>query len=324
MHIMSLEHDSASIHERHESGPVVADSLRSYLNGISQISLLTSEEEVALAKRIEVAEEPRYRLEHADTWYHGMDADLAVTTDADAAKKQFASANLRLVVPLARKRQGRGIELLDLIQEGNTGVMHAVEKFDWRKGFKFSTYATWWINQRIENAIIQKSKGIRVPRDEQAQWGKLGFAEKPNPDGTDPSDEKVADDMGISLEHLHELRSTRRRFRSLAALDAPAGSESDSRSLGESIHDRDQPGTEELALASAQFGVARRLMLDLTDRERAVIDMRFGLRDGIPRTLDDIADFFNLSRERIGQIERRALHRMREGDVGAMHDHADY
>ena len=248
----------------------LTDPVRMYLREIGKVSLLTAAEEVDLAKRMEAG-------------------------DVDA-KKRLIDANLRLVVSIAKKYIGRGMLFLDLIQEGNLGLIRAVEKFDYRRGFKFSTYATWWIRQAITRAIADQARTIRVPVhmvetiNKMVRVSRLLVQEL----GREPSDEEIAKKMGIEPSRVEEIR----RISQLpVSLETPIGEEEDSQ-LGDFIEDHDLPSPDEAST--------------LSDREREVLHYRFGLEDGHSYTLEEVGKKFNVTRERIRQIEAKALRKLRQ------------
>ena len=264
-------------------GIMVDDPVRMYLKEIGRIPLLTGEEEVELAKRMEEGDE--------------------------LAKKQLAEANLRLVVSIAKRYVGRGMLFLDLIQEGNLGLMKAVEKFEYRKGFKFSTYATWWIRQAITRAIADQARTIRIPVHMVETINKLIRVSRQllQELGREPSPEEIAEEMGLTVEKVREILKIAQEP---VSLETPIGEEEDSH-LGDFIPDEDAPAPAE----SAAFTLLKEQLLDvldtLTPREEKVLRLRFGLDDGKARTLEEVGKEFNVTRERIRQIEAKALRKLR-------------
>ena len=251
----------------------LTDPVRMYLREIGKVSLLTATEEVELAKKMEAG-------------------------DVEA-KKKLIDANLRLVVSIAKKYIGRGMLFLDLIQEGNLGFIRAVEKFDYRRGFKFSTYATWWIRQAITRAIADQARTIRVVRVSRQLVQELG---------REPSDEEIADKMGIEAGRVEEIR----RISQLpVSLETPIGEEEDSQ-LGDFIEDHDLPSPDEAAAGHLLHEQIEEMLSTLSEREREVLHFRFGLEDGHSYTLEEVGKKFNVTRERIRQIEAKALRKLRQ------------
>jgi RNA polymerase primary sigma factor len=260
------------------------DAIRSYLFEIGKIPLLTGEEEVILAKRIEAG---------------NKEAGQLLTT-----------ANLRLVVSIAKKYSKSGLELLDLIQEGNIGLMRAVEKFDYMKGFKFSTYATWWIRQAITRAIADQARTIRVPVHMIETINKFNKVTGTLTIklGRQPSDEEIAKEMDIELEKVSEIRKIKQNPSSLST---PIGDEKDSK-LQDIIADDWSQTPEEFATAQYLRNQLHGILDELQDRERRVLELRFGLEDGVSRTLEEVGKEFGVTRERIRQIEAKALKKLKE------------
>jgi RNA polymerase primary sigma factor len=264
-------------------GVTVDDPVRMYLKEIGKVSLLTPEEEVELAKRMEAGEEE--------------------------PKKRLAEANLRLVVSIAKRYVGRGMLFLDLIQEGNLGLIKAVEKFDYKKGFKFSTYATWWIRQAITRAIADQARTIRIPVHMVETINKLIRVSRQllQELGREPLPEEIAKEMGMSEDKVREIMKISQEP---VSLETPIGEEEDSH-LGDFIPDDDAPAPAE----SAAFTLLKEQIIDvldtLTPREEKVLRLRFGLDDGRARTLEEVGKEFNVTRERIRQIEAKALRKLR-------------
>jgi RNA polymerase sigma factor RpoD-like protein len=287
-----------------------ADLVRSYLNEIGKVALLTAVEEVELSKRIEAGLYASHLLSTSKRMSVPRRRELqALVADGERAKDLLLRANLRLVVSLAKRYTGRGMPFLDLIQEGNLGLIRAVEKFDYTKGFKFSTYATWWIRQAISRAMADQSRTIRLPVHLVEQINKMQRMRRELGQSLsrDATDEELAKELDITVDRLHELID---HARDLVSLDQTVGTEEDS-SLGDFIADGEATKPNE----AVEFDLMRRQLAAILDslepREAAVVRLRYGLADGNPHTLDDIARKFNLSRERIRQIERETMAKLR-------------
>ena len=264
-------------------GVSIEDPVRMYLKEIGKVPLLSAEEEIELAKRMENGDEE--------------------------AKKRLAEANLRLVVSIAKRYVGRGMLFLDLIQEGNLGLIKAVEKFDFRKGFKFSTYATWWLRQAITRAIADQARPIRIPVHMVATITKLIRVSRQllQELGREPTPEEIAEEMNMSVERVREILKISQEP---VSLETPIGEEEDSH-LGDFIQDDNVPVPADAAaftLLKEQLG---EVLETLTDREQKVLRLRFGLDDGRARTLEEVGKEFNVTRERIRQIEAKALRKLR-------------
>jgi len=290
----------------------VSDPVRMYLQEIGRYPLLTPQQEVELSMQMEAGLRADDRLaDDADA----MTADERIflqraSRQADRARKRLVEANLRLVVSIAKKYVGRGLSLLDLIQEGNLGLIRAVEKFDYRKGFKFSTYATWWIRQAVTRALADQARTIRVPVHMVETINKLIRAQRSLMQdlGREPTIEEVATEMEIEPGRVSELR---RIAQDPVSLETPLGEEDDS-TLGDFVEDTDaQVPVEEASFRLLQeyLGLA---LEGLNDRERQVLVMRFGLADGKIRTLEEVGSHFKVTRERIRQIETKALAKLRQ------------
>lgn len=275
--------DAADVDLSVPDGVAIDDPVRMYLKEIGQVPLLTAEEEVDLAKRIEKEDEE--------------------------AKRRLAEANLRLVVSIAKRYVGRGMLFLDLIQEGNLGLIKAVEKFDYRKGYKFSTYATWWIRQAITRAIADQARTIRIPVHMVETINKLIRVSRQllQELGREPLPEEIADEMDISVERVREIMKIAQEP---VSLETPIGEEEDSH-LGDFIEDEDAPAPAEAASFMLLKEQLEEVLETLTPREEKVLRLRFGLDDGRQRTLEEVGHVFGVTRERIRQIEAKALRKLR-------------
>jgi RNA polymerase nonessential primary-like sigma factor len=293
-------------------GPA-ADLVRVYLNGIGRTALLTAAEEVELAKRIEAGVFAQHMLETADRLVATKRNELkALVVDGVRAKNHLLEANLRLVVSLAKRYTGRGMPLLDLIQEGNLGLIRAVEKFDYTKGFKFSTYATWWIRQAITRGMADQSRTIRLPVHLVEQVNKLARIKRDMHQqmGREATTEELANEAGLTPEKVADLLD---HARDPVSLDMPVGAEEDA-PLGDFIEDGEAADAETAVISGLLQDDLRRVLATLDDREQSVIRLRYGLDDGQPRTLDQIGKRFGLSRERVRQIEREVMAKLRQGE----------
>jgi len=283
------------------------DTVRLYLKQIGKVALLNAEQEVDLAKRIEAGLYAAYKLEldregSLPKKLNARDkADYAtLALDGQRAKRALLEANLRLVVSLAKRYQGRGLDLLDLIQEGNLGLVRAVEKFDYSKGFKFSTYATWWIRQAITRALAEQSRTIRLPVHLVEQLNKLGRLERQflQEQGREATAEELAEGLDITVEKVLDMQEHRREA---VSLETPIGDEGDS-ALGDFIEDADAMVAEDAVIFGAMQDELRAALESLDPREAQIVAMRYGLYDGAPKTLAEVAQVYDLSRERIRQI----------------------
>jgi RNA polymerase nonessential primary-like sigma factor len=294
-----------------------ADLVRVYLNGIGKTALLTAAQEVELAKRIEAGVFAQHVLDTAAEEGTALDREYsrdlrAVVRDGARARNHLLEANLRLVVSLAKRYTGRGMPLLDLIQEGNLGLIRAVEKFDYAKGFKFSTYATWWIRQAITRGMADQARTIRLPVHLVEQVNKLARIKRDLHQklGRDATHEELASESGIPEEKIADLLD---HARDPVSLDMPVGSDEEA-PLGDFIEDGEATDAETAVISHLLHDDLRRVLSTLEDREQLVIRMRYGLDDGQPRTLDQIGRRFGLSRERVRQIEREVMAKLRIGE----------
>lgn len=291
-----------------------ADLVRVYLNGIGKTALLTAEDEVHLAQTIEVGLYAEYLLAHSETpLTRAFKRDLKVLIKhGKHARSHLLEANLRLVVSLAKRYTGRGMPLLDLIQEGNLGLIRAMEKFDYTKGFKFSTYATWWIRQAITRGMADQSRTIRLPVHLVEQVNKLSRIKRELYQnlGREATNEELAEESGIDESKIEMLL---RQSRDPVSLDMPVGADEEA-PLGDFIEDSEATDAEAAVVASLRHSDIRTVLASLEVREQEVISLRYGLHDGVPRTLDQIGRKFGLSRERVRQIEREVMSKLRDGD----------
>ncbi len=298
------------------------DLVRIYLSDIGQYPLLTKDDEVRLAKCIEDGLKARECLEEAApgslTGYRRRDLRRKIRRGQES-EQTFVQSNLRLVVSIAKKYQASGLPLLDLIQEGNLGLMHAVEKFDWRKGFKFSTYATWWIRQAITRGIANTSRTIRLPVHAGDTLARLQKARSrlELEHGRPPTLCELADAVEMPRDKVTE--ALRFQFEPLS-LSEPLRQDGDAE-LGDVVEDRSVDSPFDLAATKVLPEEIMRLLAPLDERERDILRLRFGLDRGEPRTLEEVGDHFNLTRERIRQIEARAMSKLRHPscDTGARH-----
>ncbi len=288
-----------------------ADLVRVYLNGIGKTALLTAAQEVDLARRIEAGVFANHVLDTDLERQYAADL-RTIVRDGARARNHLLEANLRLVVSLAKRYTGRGMPLLDLIQEGNLGLIRAVEKFDYAKGFKFSTYATWWIRQAITRGMADQARTIRLPVHLVEQVNKLARIKRDLHQklGRDATHEELALESGIAEEKIADLLD---HARDPVSLDMPVGSDEEA-PLGDFIEDGEAADAETTVISHLLHDDLRRVLSTLEDREQHVIRMRYGLDDGQPRTLDQIGRRFGLSRERVRQIEREVMGKLRIGE----------
>ena len=273
----------------------IDDPVRMYLKEIGRVPLLSADEEIVLAKQIEAGAEE--------------DATYKEIQLSKKAKKKLVDANLRLVVSIAKRYVGRGMLFLDLIQEGNLGLIKAVDKFDYTKGYKFSTYATWWIRQAITRAIADQARTIRIPVHMVETINKLIRISRQllQDKGREPTPEEIAEGMGITAERVREIQKIAQEP---VSLETPIGEEEDSH-LGDFIEDQDAVAPDDAASYILLQEQIEDVFTCLTEREQQVLILRFGLKDGKPRTLEEVGQHFNVTRERIRQIEGKALTKLR-------------
>lgn len=276
-------------------GVNIDDPVRMYLKEIGRVPLLSADEEILLAQQIEAGAKD-------DASYKEMKA-------GERAKQKLIDANLRLVVSIAKRYVGRGMLFLDLIQEGNLGLIKAVDKFDYTKGYKFSTYATWWIRQAITRAIADQARTIRIPVHMVETINKLIRISRQllQDKGREPLPEEIAEGMGISVERVREIQKIAQEP---VSLETPIGEEEDSH-LGDFIEDQDAIAPDDAASYILLKEQIEDVFSCLTDREQQVLVLRFGLKDGKPRTLEEVGQHFSVTRERIRQIEGKALTKLR-------------
>lgn len=270
-----------------ELGDISDDSVRMYLREIGRIPLLTTPQEVEIARR---------------------------SAEGDRrSQKKLAEANLRLVVSIAKKYIGRGLSLLDLIQEGNTGLLRAVNKFDWRKGYKFSTYATWWIRQAITRAIADHARTIRIPVHMVETINRLIRIQRQLVQelGRDPLPEEIAAEMGIPVDKVEHILKISQET---VSLEAPVGEEEDSK-LGDFLEDKDSLSPEENTIYQLMRGHIKEFLEFLSPREQKILRMRFGIDDGRTHTLEEVGKEFGVTRERIRQIEAKALQKLKKHEL---------
>ena len=316
------EDESAALRQARKDAELTAsaDSVRAYLKQIGKVALLNAEQEVSLAKRIEAGLYATYRMEQMEEAYAAGDKDAkltpavkrdlrAIARDGRKAKNHLLEANLRLVISLAKRYTGRGMAFLDLIQEGNLGLIRAVEKFDYTKGYKFSTYATWWIRQAITRAMADQARTIRIPVHMVEVINKLGRIQREllQDLGREPTPYELSKEMDITEEKVLEIQQYAREP---ISLDQTIGDEGDSQ-LGDFIEDSEAV----VAVDAVSFTLLQDQLQDvlhtLSDREAGVVKLRFGLTDGMPRTLDEIGQVYGVTRERIRQIESKTMSKLR-------------
>jgi RNA polymerase primary sigma factor len=316
--VVSLEAEAAALGDADklaevdldDQTPAMGDSVHTYLKSIGRTSLLTAEQEVDLAKRIEAGLFAEHKLETATGLDEGYRRDLElVAEDGRRAKAHMLEANLRLVVSVAKKYSDRGLSLLDVVQEGNLGLIRAVEKFDYTKGYKFSTYAMWWIRQAIQRGFADSARTIRLPVHVLEMLSKLSRVERDMHQrlGREPTPEELAVELDRTPDQIEELLRTSRQP---ISLDSTIGEDGET-SIGDLIEDVDAPEASELVDRQLMAEQLRSALDALTPREATIMAMRFGLYDGNPHTLDEIGRALGLTRERIRQLEKQSLSKLR-------------
>jgi RNA polymerase primary sigma factor len=292
----------------------IDDPVRMYLKEIGKVNLLTPDEETQLAMDMSAGDAATQQLEELKKSGDEIPADVEkelnkLIKKGDAAKQRLAEANLRLVVSIAKRYVGRGMQFLDLIQEGNLGLIKAVEKFDYTKGYKFSTYATWWIRQAITRAIADQARTIRIPVHMVETINKVIRVSRQllQELGHDPSPEEISEEMNLPVDKVREILKIAQEP---VSLETPIGEEEDSH-LGDFIPDEDASEPSEAASFTLLREQLKEVLKTLTPREEKVLKLRFGIEDGRTRTLEEVGKEFNVTRERIRQIEAKALRKLR-------------
>ena len=310
-YVQEAKPESAAVAPPHHDESPGEDLVRVYLKEIGRYPLLRADEEVSLAKTIEAGDKAAARLAKSN----GSLSDRTrskIQSEINAgerAKRQFVEANLRLVVSIARRYQGFGLPLLDLIQDGNVGLLRAVEKFEWRRGFKFSTYATWWIRQGISRGLADRSRTIRLPVHVAEIVNRLRRVEADMQStlGRDPSDEELAKALDIDVEQLNAYRQT---ALDTLSLSTPLGEDGDTE-LHDFLEDELCENPLDEAVRAKSGDELRGILGTLSQREQKILELRFGLTDGRERTLEQVGKEFSLTRERIRQIEAKAIAKLR-------------
>jgi RNA polymerase primary sigma factor len=316
--VVNLEAEAAALAEADrltevdldDQTPAMGDSVHTYLKSIGRTSLLTAEQEVDLAKRIEAGLFAEHKLETSTGLDEAYRRELElIAEDGRRAKAHMLEANLRLVVSVAKKYSDRGLSLLDVVQEGNLGLIRAVEKFDYTKGYKFSTYAMWWIRQAIQRGFADSARTIRLPVHVLEMLSKLSRVERDMHQrlGREPTPEELAVELDRTPDQIEELLRTSRQP---ISLDSTIGEDGET-SIGDLIEDVDAPEASELVDRQLMAEQLRSALDALTPREATIMAMRFGLYDGNPHTLDEIGRALGLTRERIRQLEKQSLSKLR-------------
>jgi RNA polymerase primary sigma factor len=300
-----------------EVGPAAsADLVRVYLREIGRVALLTAADEVDLAKRVEAGVFAAEKLDHEPGIGPDMHRDLlAIVSDGQRAKQQLIEANLRLVVSIAKRYAGRGLPFLDLIQEGNLGLIRAVEKFDYTRGFKFSTYASWWIRQAVSRAVADQARTNRIPVHKVETVNRILRAQRMLVQtlGRDPTSAEIAERVDLPADRVAEIK---RLAMEPVSLHSPVGEE-DGSELGDLIEDSESIPPPEVVAGGLLQSHVEAVLDHLGDRERDVVRMRYGLMDGEPRTLEEVGRAFGVTRERVRQIEAKSLAKLRHPHLSA-------
>jgi RNA polymerase sigma factor (sigma-70 family) len=292
-----------------------ADSFRLYLDEVGRHPLLTKDDEVELSQAFEAGQAAQVRLGELPAEHPDVPALKATARKGEAARRKMIESNLRLVVSIARRFSATGLPLGDLVQEGNLGLLRAVEKFDWRKGFKFSTYATWWIRQAIARGAADRgARAIRLPVHVDEQVGRLRRTQTRLHEalGREPSDEELAEELDMPVDKVLRLKDT---AQAITSLDTPIGD--DGAALQDFLEDDSAAGPDELAVEAVGREALEQVLNALPERERQVLILRFGLDSGTPRTLEEVGAVMGFSRERARQVERDALASLRSPEIRA-------
>jgi RNA polymerase sigma factor (sigma-70 family) len=291
------------------------DLLRLYLDDIGRHPLLTKDDEIELSQAFEAGQAAQAELHDLPAGHPDRPRLEAAAEHGEWARRKMIESNLRLVVSIARRFSATGLPLGDLVQEGNLGLLRAVEKFDWRKGFKFSTYATWWIRQAIARGAADRgARAIRLPVHVDEQVGRLRRTQTRMHEmlGREPSDEELADELDMPVDKVHRLKDT---AQTITSLDTPIGD--DGAALQDFLEDDSAVGPDELAVEAVGREALEQVLNDLPERERQVLILRFGLDSGTPRTLEEVGAVMGFSRERARQVERDALACLRSPEIRA-------
>jgi len=294
---------------RSSEGPSATDATRSYLNLIGQVRLLAADEEVDLSKRVEAGVAAAAMLQADDLPAERRAMLRTIVRQGDRARQRLVESNLRLVVSIAKRYQNRGMHLLDLVQEGNLGLIRAVEKFDHTRGYRFSTYAMWWIRQAISRALADQARTIRVPAHVRDTMNRLYSVQRAMAQelGRDPTDAELARELGLDIERVREIQTLSQEP---VSLEAPVRQEEDA-SLGDFIPDRDAVMPVDAVSGTMLKEQLGHVLHELSDREQEVIRLRFGMDGERPKTLEEVGQAFGVTRERVRQIELKTLAKLR-------------